>query len=466
MGNSTACTQPILISPPLLTFPQQLLGSAPSSQTFTLTNNSAATLSGLTITLDPLPGTSIGISPFNQLSDFDGLPNFTEQDNCSSSPGAPFNAGAPFSLTAQQSCNITISFEPQQSCSWIPYNGGNPNSQEGVTPLLCPYSLSALLTVTDPQNGQNQNDPDTAFNVPITGSAASDLVPVAGELDYGWEGPAESSSPQTVTFTNQGTQPVEVLPTIPNQPCGGTIDQNGFTLQRPLTSSSGVSDFQIVRGNISDGLTLPPPSPVGNGVDNIIYYCDADLTSNGTPSFQLSDDTCGGQTIQPGASCSVNVTFAPQAKALKAAVSLDYFLELNTLQCSSSVTADCEIDSGRFPLEIKSNPPSPLRMTPAAGLWFGVQTKGQTTAPLTVTLFNDPNDPNSQTVTFTGNKITGDYLESDNCGASLAPGASCTLNFTFTPKVVGYDAGTFAIIYPVGLSETVTETIYLRGAGQ
>jgi hypothetical protein len=101
-------------------------------------------------------------------------------------------------------------------------------------------------------------------------------------------------------------------------------------------------------------------------------------------------------------------------------------------------------------------------MTPGAGLNFGIQTRGQVGIPLSITLFNDPKDPNAGTVNFTGNLVKGDYTESDNCGSSLAPGSSCTMTVTFQPKIVGYDPGTITITYTVGQ----TQTVYLQGTGQ
>jgi hypothetical protein len=147
---------------------------------------------------------------------------------------------------------------------------------------------------------------------------------------------------------------------------------------------------------------------------------------------------------------------------------LDYFLELNTFQCANGVTSDCEIDSGRFPVELKANPPSPLRMTPSAGLDFGTQPIGDPTfiaTPQTITLFNDPNDPNSTTVNFVGKiQIKGDYIEIDDCPFSLAPGSSCTITVTFSPKVEGFDPGSLTINYTPEPT-SVPQTIYLRGTG-
>jgi hypothetical protein len=143
---------------------------------------------------------------------------------------------------------------------------------------------------------------------------------------------------------------------------------------------------------------------------------------------------------------------------------LDYFLELDTLQCSSTnnVTSNCEIDSGRFPVELKANPPSSLRMSPGAGLNFGSLTVGNASVQQTITLLNDPTIPNPATVKFTGNVVKGDYSETDDCPALLAPGGICTLTVTFKPKVVGFDPGTITITY----SPTQIQTVYLRGTGQ
>jgi hypothetical protein len=190
----------------------------------------------------------------------------------------------------------------------------------------------------------------------------------------------------------------------------------------------------------------------------INYNCDSDLTSE-EPNFRISADDCSGTLLAPLASCSMQVTYAPQPST---ALPLDYFLELNTLECTGATAPNCEIDSGRFPVELTSNLPSPLRMTPGAGLDFGIQTRGQAGEPLTITLFNDPHDPKAGTVNFTGNIVKGDYTEADNCGASLAPGASCTMTVTFQPKIVGFDPGTITVTYTI----SQTQTIHLRGTGQ
>ena len=427
-GTATTCNQPITLTPASLIFLPQPLASAATTQTITLTNTdpSNAPITGLSLSFNPQAGAT---SIFG-LSDFTGLPNFSEQDDCASSQGASFN------LDPQQSCTITISFTPQQSCPWLPATGLG-----GQPPDLCPYPLTASLVVNSPVSADN----DTTFAVPITGTGLSAVVPSVPEIDFGAEALGESSPPQTLSFTNSGAGPVQILPAL-SSPCVNP-PSGVLTLPRPLVAGS-VAGLQVDTGNISpNGFTIN-------------YNCDSDLTSM-LPNFQISGDTCTGILLAPLASCSLQVSFVPQPSTALVPP-LDYFLELNTLQCTSSTTADCEIDAGRFPVELKANVPSVLRMTPGAGLDFGTLPVGVASLPQTITIFSDPTDPNAGTINFTGNIVQGNYSEIDTCVGSLAPGASCTITVTFKPKSIGPLPGTITIGYTGGQ----IETIYLRGSGK
>jgi hypothetical protein len=211
---------------------------------------------------------------------------------------------------------------------------------------------------------------------------------------------------------------------------------------------------EIAGLQVDTGIITPDGSTIN-------YNCDSDLTSK-QPNFQIFVDDCSGMLLTPQASCSLEITFAPQPST-PLTPALDYFLELNTLSCTNNTTSDCEIDSGRFPVELKANLPSPLRMSPGAGLDFGIWPKGQASTPLTVTLYNDPKDPNSSTINFTGNLVQGNFAETDNCvGTLLAPGNTCAITVTFKSGSVGFNSGTVTIGYTVGQ----TQIIYLRGTVQ
>jgi hypothetical protein len=476
VGNSTACQQPITLSPALLTFPMQLiggssttpptppappqlLGSAPTTQTITLSNSDLAgnTLNGLTLSL--APGT--GVFDNNAPSDFNGLPNFTEQDTCASP------AGSSFSLAPGQSCVITITFAPQESCPWLPF--GSPVSMAGAPPADCPIPLTATLTVNSPVSA----DTNTAFAVPISGFGASAIEPSVPEIDFGAEALSESSLPHSLTFTNFSANPVQILDFAPclNPPPSVSGNVPHLTLPHPLQETSAVGGLQVVGNGPGSYSSITPD------VSTITYNCDSDPTSL-QPNFQISSETCMGLLLAPQTSCSLQVTYVPQPYTMAnfANNGVDFFLQLNTLQCGSTngVASDCEIDSGRFPVELKANPASPLRMSPSAGLDFGtvVISLGVPPPPQTITLTNDGTIASPLSVFFIGKVVVkGNYTETDNCPFSLAPGSSCVLTLTFNPSAAGFNAGSVTINYTQGTSESSAtlgniQTIYLRGTGQ
>ena len=465
LNGSTPCQLPITLTPALLTFPPQLLvacatqGStsdcaqiiqgSPATQTITLTNNANQELDGLKLNFTQ-----------NQ-SDFSLINNFAETSTCVPSGSPP---QTPFNLSAGQSCTITISFSPQQSCPWGPTPG---NTQHAG----CLNALTSKLTVTTPANIGVIAESDNQFAVPITGAGLSYLQPSTDELDFGAEGAGEASLPQLLSFTNHGPNSVQILPPRDqNHPCQYIYNYQ-FQFQLPLTTANfgQVAGLQVAANGGGENIS------VGSGVAN--YPCDVDPPpplGSGLPNFQISSDTCSGAVIQPGASCGLEITFVPQPFTFKpgTAPGVDYSLALNTLTCTNSQANDCEVDSGRFPVELTANNPSPLRMLPAAGLDFGGQMVGKPSTPQTITLFNDPNDPafpGSLAVNFVGKiQVSGNYSESDDCPFSLAAGSSCTLTITFKPKAAGFNGGKVSIVYTLGSGGTSAnpQFAYLRGAGQ
>ncbi len=470
IGGSTGCTQPITLSPLSTLFLPQLLGSTPTTQAITISN----------ITSSPLANVKIQLTASDSLlfyqqggGDFNGVPSFTvlqtgQANDCTTlaPPGSTF--------TLATSCQVTIQFSPQESCPWLPSPYfGNSTPPFVEKPSLCPNPLSAILTVNVPSN--DTEDSDGTFSTPISGTGLSAIVPSTGELDFGSETLGETSAPQILTFTNQGSNAVQLLPGA--NTCDTLNQQN---LPYPLAISSPVAGFQIDRTGFpqapntqQEALIQPEPNTTPPTVS---YACDFD-TQTKVANFQIAPaptSTClaagQGVILQPQQSCTLQIAFAPQPEAwntipANGTIGLDYFLEFNTVQCNSG-ESNCEIDSGRFPVELKTNPPSPLRLLPSAGLEFGTLIQGTLSAPLTVTLFNDPVDAHSATVTITSKTPSGDYLESDNCPSSLAPNENCPITFTFLPKVIGFDYGTFIITYNTPTQIGLVQTIFLRGAGE
>jgi len=81
--------------------------------------------------------------------------------------------------------------------------------------------------------------------------------------------------------------------------------------------------------------------------------------------------------------------------------------------------------------------------------------------PETVILTNDQAVSMAVTSLTLGGADPGDYSSKSNCGASLLPGAYCTITVTFTPTVVGARTATLSIKDAVG-----TQTVALTGTGE
>lgn len=454
VNSATGCKEPIVLSPVAVSFPAQSLGSTnPSTQTITVTNNSGSELDNLTLSWSVPYGSNSDIGQ----TDFTNIPNFAETDSCvqGGETLAPGETGAPFSLQSGASCTATIAFAPQAECTWLPAAYG------GTAPAQCPLTLTAQLTVN---NVVSDVDADTQLAVPISGTGSSFLQPSTPELDFGAEALGETSLPQILSFTNTSLTPVQILP---YSPC--TLPSTGgqVPLTHPLIYPPGppTSTFPAVAAGLQVVVVL------FQNVDlsTILYNCDYDPESL-LPNFQISDDTCSGTLLAPQEICSVQITFVPQPKTYFAA--LDYFLQLNTVQCTDPVndppssSNPCELDGGRVPVEIKANPSGPLRMAPGAGLDFGNVSVGKASVAQTITLLNDPNLNPPQTIQFSGKfVINGNYSETDNCPFTLSSGASCTINVTFTPGSKGHNPGTITINYSASNSAGI-QTIYMRGSGQ
>lgn len=91
-------------------------------------------------------------------------------------------------------------------------------------------------------------------------------------------------------------------------------------------------------------------------------------------------------------------------------------------------------------------------------LAFGSQLLGTTSATQTITLLNS----GTAALTITSIAVTGDFTQNNSCPATLAPAASCAINITFTPAVVGARSGTLNVI---SNAPTSPDTAALSGNG-
>jgi len=84
-----------------------------------------------------------------------------------------------------------------------------------------------------------------------------------------------------------------------------------------------------------------------------------------------------------------------------------------------------------------TSPRAPAVTLSASSLTFSNQSVGTASSAKTVTL----TDTGTGTLTITGISATGDYVQTNNCGSTLAVSANCIITITFSPTASGSRTG-------------------------
>jgi len=85
--------------------------------------------------------------------------------------------------------------------------------------------------------------------------------------------------------------------------------------------------------------------------------------------------------------------------------------------------------------------PTPTARLSPSSLTFSPQGVGTTSAAKSVTLSNTGN----ASLAIASISASGDFGQTNDCGATLAAGANCTINVTFTPTAAGERSGTLSV---------------------
>ena len=188
VNGATACQDSILLAPSGLSFSSQLVGGPPTHQSITLTNNSSSILTGVTLAL----------------TNDSGAANFTETDLCGSG-GVP-SQGAPFNFYPGQSCPVTVTFAPLETCA------------AGTPPAQCPSPLPATLMIAVPSNS-------TIITAPITGTAAGGHAVSIPQFNFDVKYILEANDRQSLNFPGpwRTSDSNSVLPEQSHSPgCGAS----------------------------------------------------------------------------------------------------------------------------------------------------------------------------------------------------------------------------------------------------
>ena len=188
-----------------------------------------------------------------------------------------------------------------------------------------------------------------------------------------------------------------------------TASQIATTLQLSSSSSSAVLGAQLTLT-----ATLSP-------------YSSGNLTTTGeTITFSNNGVSIGTGTLASGVA-TLNITSLPAGNNILTAT---YAGDSSFGSATSTAVS-----------VVVTPPATPAVTVSPASLTFALETVGTTAAAQAVTLTNS----GQVALTLTSIAASGDFAQTNNCGTSVAPGASCTIAVTFTPTVAGSRTGTLTI---------------------
>ncbi len=241
--------------------------------------------------------------------------------------------------------------------------------------------------------------------------------------------------------------------TISAQPIAG-ITQSSVGAGRQTADSSRSAPQNDLADSKAPLASFNPPSlsfsPQTIGVGSKAQVIKLRNTGNAplkisslviTGDFSESDNC--KNSIPAGQSCTIKVTFTPQASWTR-----DGTLVVNdnaSPGTQSAILSGMGSSGGVASLSAKS-------------LTFSSQTVGTSSTPQNVTLTNT----GSGTIHLNQITASGDFSQSNNCNGTLTAGSQCTVNVTFTPTWNGARGGEVVLNY---LDPPLIQPISLSGTG-
>jgi hypothetical protein len=200
----------------------------------------------------------------------------------------------------------------------------------------------------------------------------------------------------------------------------------GFTqtvLSQPMVNLSPTSlNFPI---RLVGSPSPSKPVTLTNTGGAILTITSIAVTGTNAGDFSQTNDC--GTTVAIGASCTINVTFLPTAKGPRAA--------------AVTLTDDAQDSPQSVPL---TGIGTVVKLVPAV-LNFGDQQVGSNSQPKTITLTNLGTAALNITSVTIGGANAADFSQTNDCGSSVAGGASCSIAVVFTPLARGARAATLGV---------------------
>jgi hypothetical protein len=255
-----------------------------------------------------------------------------------------------------------------------------------------------------------------------------------------------------------------VTPTAPFQPSQPQVPADlsvRLTVPSGFTVSTSELDFPATRMSFGSGpasapqtvtLTNNTATPVGVNIASISYggtaFSGANPMDFRPAGFNSNLQGCS-TPVMPGATCSLPFVFSPLATGARSA----YLTVTNT-----SANPVISILMTGVGLEANAGPaylnPASLNFTASGSPLTTTLSNNSSTLALTIDGISISNDPTSGQPAFT---------QTNNCGASLAPQATCTIAVTALSTTQPYSTGVLTVVDDANAGPQTVALSYSNG---
>ena len=310
-------------------------------------------------------------------------------------------------------------------------------SPASMSPTSLTFADQNVGTKSPPQTDTLTNIGSTALSIEKIGITGADPKDFLETNNCPASLPAGKSCAIKVTFkpTAVGTRFASLSVSYKGigSPQIVPLSGTGISLSVTLTPAKLTFATQLI-GTVSS----PQLATLTNTGDQAVSISNI-LT---TGAFKQTNDC--PSSLQPNASCKIQVEFAPKAKGLangKLSVEDDAVGSPQTVTLAGTGTV--------------------VELSPE-GLNFGDQKVGTKSTPVPVTLTNKGKTSLSiSKIAITGND-PGDFTQKNNCGTSVPAGGQCKISVTFAPTAPGARSAMLSVSDDGGGSP---QTVSLSGTG-
>jgi uncharacterized repeat protein (TIGR03803 family) len=411
------------VSPLILTFGHQVVGTSSPPQTVTLYNTGNAPLA--------IPG--IGTSG-----------DFAQTNNCGGS------------IAAGGSCTISVTFTPTQAGSRIgtltitDNSNAVGGSQQTVSLAgTAPYSAASLSPVSLSMGSQVISTTSTARKVTLTSHGNANLIISSIAITGANAG----------DFAETNTCPATLAPgakcTISVTFTPSTLGAEGAALNVNDNGTNSPQTTRLTGTGVLPATLMPPSVGFGNVVEGTTSAGKAiTLTNNQTVALtnisigitgsnDYSQTNPCGSSIGAEQTCTITVTFTPSIIGADNAT-----LSISDSAANSPQTA-----------ALTGTGTTPVTLTPTRAT-YSSQTVGTTSAAKAFTLTSNLN----ATLNNVAISTSGDFaVSSTTCTTTLASKGKCTVNVVFKPTAKGTRTGTLSVS---DSADNSPQTSQLTGTGK